>query len=459
MFIKISIVGTLLFGALQGQECLFANAKKQSFHIDVRTIGELEAENSITISSALRGDNVKILHIVPDGTHVEAGDLLIKMDPTPFEEKIEGLIYKLKEYEGHTESIKKSLEYEISQAERDDKMAAFEVEASELELTKVVNGDGPMEMARLRGAMQKAFAKYEEFNGYSDELADLEQQGYLNPSEMKNALKKLEEEREAYIAAKLQFETYETHVFPMNVKKAEGSLRQAKIRQQETNKIRNHAIGKARLELELAYQNLAAIQEQIADAQKELALSEIKAPSQGMVVHKEDYRSGQRRKPRIGDTILRNQSILELPDLNAMTVKSKVRESDLCKVEIGRCSSVEVDAYPQLIFTGKITSIGVLALPDPGKPAEEKYFEIRILLDESDSRLRPGMTARMMIHADQRENVLTVPVHAVFHDKKGAYCYVEGKKRNVTVGLCNEEWAEILSGLKEGEKVCLTIPL
>lgn len=451
------MLAALLFGALQGEE--FAKAKKQSFHIDVRTIGELEAENSITISTALRGDNVKIIHIVPDGTHVEAGDLLIKMDPTPFEEKIEGLIFKFKDHEGHAEALKKALEYEISQAERDDRMAAFEVEAAELELAKVMNGDGPLEIARLKGAMQKAFAKYEEFNGYSDELASLEEQGYLNPSEMKNALKKLEEEREAYAAAKLQFETYENHVFPMNVKKAEGALRQARIKQQETSKIRSHAIGKAKLELKLAYQNLEAIQDQIADAEKELALSEIKAPSQGMVVHKEDYRSGQRRKPRIGDTILRNQIILELPDLNAMTVKSKVRESDLCKVEIGRSSSIEVDAYPNLIFTGEITSIGVLALPDPGKPAEEKYFEIRVLLDESDSRLRPGMTARMMIHADQRENVLAVPIHAVFHDKKGAYCYVGGRRRDVTIGLCNEEWAEILSGLKEGEKVCLTIPL
>lgn len=467
------VLGIFLFGLLlislfdfsyvsHHEEGVLAKVKKQSFQIDVRTIGELEAANSTSISSALRGDNVKIIHIIPDGTHVERGDLLVKMDPTPFEEKIETLYSKFEEQEGHIRTLQKGLEGEISQAERDDRMAAFDLEAAELELMKILHGDGPLEIARLKGAMQKALSKYEEFSGYLDELGDLEEQGYLNPSEVKQALKKLEDEKEAYVATKLQYDTYLEHVFPMHVKKAEGAVKQAKIKQVETQKIRGFAIEKAKLELEQAYQSLEGVKFQIASAERELELSEIKAPTQGMVVHKEDYRTGQRRKPRIGDLILKNQIILELPDLNEMTVKSKVRESDLCKVEIGHLATIEIDAYPGIYFPAKVILIGILALPDPGKPAEEKYFEIRLLLDESDSRLRPGMTARVTLHADLVENVLSAPVHAIFHDQKGAYCYVANsrrpEKRAVVVGLCNEEWAEIKSGLKEGESVWLTIP-
>lgn len=466
MYIKI-LIGVLILGSLllffrdaplQKDEVSMSLVRKQSFNVNVRTVGELEAANSTSIASLIRGDNVKIIHLIADGTHVDKGDLLIKMDPTPFEEKIEGLLAKFKEQEGHVGALKKSLDGEISLAERDDRMAAFDVESAELELTKITKGDGPLEIARLKGAMTKALLKYEEFDGYSLELAALEEQGFLNPSEVKNASKKLEEEKEAYEAAKLQYETYSELVFPMQVKKAEGAVKQAKIRQIETNKIRQHAIEKARLELELAYQYLETVKFQIQDAEKELALTELKAGAPGMVVHKEDYRGGQRRKPRIGDLILKNQIILELPDLNEMTVKSKVRESDLCKVGIGHLCTIEVDAYPGLYLTGKVTLIGVLALPDPSKPAEEKYFEVRVLLDDSDTRLRPGMTARLTLHADIAENVLAIPLHAVFHDQKGAYCYVGKDKRVITIGLCNEEWAEVLSGLREGERVCLTCP-
>lgn len=436
--------------------------KKHSFSIDVRAIGELEAANSTSISSVIKSDNGKIIYIVPDGANVQKGEILVKLDPTPFEEKLETFKSKFKEQEGYVAAVQKNLEWEISQAERDEKTAYFEIESAELELNKVLQGDGPLEKARLKGSMNKALSKFEEFGGYCCDLEELEAQGFLNPVEIKNAQKKLADEQECYDAAKLQYESYVNHVYPMQVKKAETLLKQARVKQEETAKIRGHAIGKALLEQNQAFQNLETIKLQCLEAEKDLRLTDIKAGSPGMVVHREDYRGGQRRKPRIGDVLVRNQIILDLPDLNHMTVKSKVREIDLCKVEVGKSASIEIDAYPQLQFTGKITSIGVLALPDPGKPTDEKYFEIRILLDESDPRVRPGMTTRVVIHTAVADNVIAVPIHALFYDQQRAYCYVEThldfEKREVVVGTSNEEWAEIKSGLKEGEHICLAMP-
>jgi len=436
--------------------------KKQSFSIDVRTIGELEAAHSTSISSSIRGDNGKIIYLIPDGVSVKKGEVLVKMDPTPFEEKLETLQSKLKEQKAHAAALKKGLDWETSQAERDDKTSAFEIEVAELELNKILHGDGPLEIARLKGVMHKALSKFEELKGYSNDLSELQQQGFLNPIELKHAEKKLEEEKEFYEAAKLQYESYVNHVYPMQVKKAETALKQAKMKREESSKIRGHAIGKAMVEVNQADHTFSGLKLQLQEAKRELALAEITAPAQGIVVHKEDYRNGQKRKPRLGDIVVRNQIILDLPDLNFMTVKTKVREVDLCKVKIGKKALVEIDAYPQLLFTGTIKSIGMLALPDPGKPVEEKYFEIRILLDKSDLRIRPGMTARVLIKAEQVKNALTVPVHALFHEQKKTYCYVAKQlgyeKREVLEGLGNEEWMEIKEGLKEGESVCLTIP-
>ncbi|MBA3957051.1 MAG: efflux RND transporter periplasmic adaptor subunit [Parachlamydiaceae bacterium] len=441
---------------------LIAPVKKRSFAIDVKAIGELEATYSTTIASQLRGDNGKLIYLIPDGTNVKIGDLLVKIDPTPFEEKLESLQNKLRDQNAHIATLEKLLAWEISQAERDDKMAFFDVEAAELELNKIIHGDGPLEIAKLKTSMSKALAKYDELSGYSQDLLELQQQGFLNPSEIKNAQKRLDEEKETYEAAKLQYESYVAHVHPMHLKKAEAALRQAKIRQEEAIKVRGHSIGKAKIELEQAKQSLEGIKLQIRDAQRELALTEIYAPTQGMVVQREDFRNGQRRKPRIGDLAVRNQILLELPDLTSMTVKSKVREIDLCRVCTGKIASVEIDAFPNLIFSGTLNSIGVLALTDPTKPSDEKYFDIRILLKDIDSRIRPGMTSRLTIHAEKVENALTVPVHALFYDQKTAFCYVATgnsyEKRAVIPGAHNEEWSEIKEGLTNGEWVCLTMP-
>lgn len=436
--------------------------KRESFEVNVQTIGELEATHSITIAFAGKGDNCKIIYLIPDGINVDKDDVLVKIDPTFFEEKFESLKNRLKDQEGHANALKKGLEWEMSQADKDDKMAIFEIEAAELELSKILYGDGPLETSRLKGAMQKALAKYNEYSGYSDDLQELLKEGFLNPAEVKNAQKKLEEEKEAYEAAKLQFESFYNHVYPMQVKKAEAALKQSKIRREESNKVHGHSIGKAMVELDQAVQALESIKMQFRDVEREIALTEIRAPTPGMVVQRDEFRNGQRRKPRIGDIAVRNQPLLDLPDLNSMTVRSKVREVDLCKIDIGKKATVEIDAYPQLHFTGIITSIGVLALSDHSKPSEEKYFEIRILLDQSDPKVRPGMTTRITIHSDAIQDALTVPVHTLFYQDNQPYCFLATPsgyvKRQIVKGICNEDVAEIKEGLSEGESVCLSMP-
>jgi len=437
-------------------------AKKQSFLIDIKTVGELEALRSTSISSTIRGDNSKIIYLIADGTTVKEGEILVKLDPTPFEEKVATLKSKIKEQKAFAAALQKGLDWEISQAERDDKTAAFEEKSAELELNKILKGDGPQEIARLKGAMLKALAKFEEYKGYSKDLEELQEKGILSPIEIRQAEKKLEEERETYAAAKLQYDSYFKHVYPMQVKKAETALKQVKMKREETSKVRAHAIGKARVEQEQALQTVTSLILQHNEALQELALTDIRAPACGMVVHREDYRNGVKRKPRVGDLLVRNQIILDLPDLNQMLIKTKVREIDLGKVESGKKATVVIDAYPQLQFSGTITSIGVLALPEMGKPAEEKYFDVRILLDTSDSKLRPGMTARMMIHADEVKDAITIPIHAIFYEAKGAHCYVMSaqgvEKRRVLPGRSNNQWMEIKAGLKEGERLCLSIP-
>lgn len=462
------IVFGLLFAVLKEQalevseDVSTSKVRKRDFLVDVRTIGELEASQSLSISSQIRSDNGKIIYIIPDGTNVQVGDVLVKLDPTPFEEKLELLKAKLKEQQGYVATLEKGLQWEISQAEKDEKTSIFEIEGAELELNKILQGDGPLECARLKGAMNKALAKLEELQAYASDLEDLQKEGFLNPIEINNANKKLEDEQESYMAAKLQYESYINHVYPMQVKKAEAAVKQARMKQEENRKIRGHAIGKAKVEVDQALQNVELIKQQCQEAERDLVLTEIKAKSPGMVVHREDYRSGQRRKPRIGDVLVRNQIILDLPDLNQMTVKSKVREVDLSHVDVGKKASIEIDAYPQLQLSGTVSSIGVLALADHGKPTEEKYFDIRIQLDKSDSRVRPGMTTRVVLHSADVQDVLAIPIHSIYYEKNKAYCYVgepkSYKKREVVAGISNEEWIEIKSGLKEGESVCLAPP-
>lgn len=437
-------------------------AVKRSFPIEVRTVGELEAARSTSVSCSIRNDQPKIIDLVVDGAHVACNELLVKIDPTPYEKKVEELHSLMKEAESQIISLQQALDWEIEQEMHEAKAAEYEMESAELELSKIVNGDGPLEKARLYAAMQKAQVKYEELNSYSDDLIALEEQGFLSPAELRQTQKKLQEEKEGFENANLQYESFVLHVYPMQIKKAETALKRLINKQEETKKNGSFKIAKAEVALTQAKQQFEHSKRLLRDAEQELVLTEIRAPSAGMVVLKEDYRTGQKRKPRVGDTVVRNQAILDLPDMSTMIVKTKVREIDLYKVEINKPATIEVDAYPNLQFEGKVVFIGILAISDSIRPGDEKNFEVKVELNKTDPRLRPGMTARAIIHAGKVEDIVSVPVHSVFETNKQHYCYVgqDGyfTKRPIEIGMNNEQWVAITSGIDENERVCLSMP-
>lgn len=447
----------------QSPKIPFFIAIKQSLNVEVKIVGELEAARSMTIASSIKGDQGKIIDLISDGIYVQPGQILVKLDPSPFEEKIEKLRIQIKDQEAQIAALEQDLEWESIQADHKNRTALLEVEGAELELDKIMLGDGPQEVLRLKGVMQKTWLKYDELHAYSHELHELEKQGFLNTTEVKQAQKKLAEEQESFELAKKQYESYVEHVFPMQIKKGETHLKRAQVSQEETSKLGYYNIAKSKAFLVQAQQMRSDLIHQMQEAEKELMQTEIAAPASGMVVLREEYRSGQKRKPRIGDILVKNQPLIDLPDLSSMVVKTRVREVDLHKIGIGKKASVEVDAYPQLSFKGTVKSIGVLALAEMGRPSEEKYFEVRIILDETDARLRPGMTTRATIHAQEENEVLTIPLHSVFENRKQSYCYICGphhvyEKRNLVLGISNEQWVEVKTGLQEGDCICLLNP-
>ena len=169
-----------------------------------------------------------------------------------------------------------------------------------------------------------------------------------------------------------------------------------------------------------------------------------------------------RATKRIGDVVWQNQPLVYLPDISEMVVKTQIREIDLHKVGVGKPAVVLVDAYPDIRLHGQLQSIGVLAESRTESHTADKYFQVVILVKEGDQRLRPGMTARVEIECGKVEDALCVPIHAVFNEQSMSYCYVDTRasyeKREVSVGVQSQDWAQILSGLSEGECITLSRP-
>jgi HlyD family secretion protein len=158
--------------------------------------------------------------------------------------------------------------------------------------------------------------------------------------------------------------------------------------------------------------------------------------------------------------------VLTIANLSEMVINAHVNQADVPRLKINQTVEVAVEAVAGLKVTGVVERIA----PQATIKNNIKGFAARILLKNVDPRVRPGMTANVKIPVASADNVMAVPLAAVFTEKNsdtGVYerfVYVvqeeaEGvEKRNVKVGVADYFFAEIQEGLSPGEIVSLELP-
>lgn len=443
-------------------EAMLADVARRSFDVQVQTIGTLDAAQSHMICAAVRGDEARIIFLVEDGARVDKGDVLVRLDPADFEQEVSRLEGEVEALRSAVEAKKQVLDWVKNKVEKDIRTADFNLTIAQLERKKLMEGDGPHEIATLKENVENEKEQLEKYRLYLNSLNDLDAEGYAYPSETAAAEQKIRELAARYNAARDKLDTYEKHIFPMLVKMAEAKLEKAGQEVIQTQKCGTSEIAQAMAELEVAQARFKSSRKALGQAAADLAAATIRAPFPGIAILYETFRSGENRKPRLGDHVLPNQPILYLPDISEMIVRTQIREVDLYKIAVHQPVSVRVDAFPDTVYKGGISFIGSLAAGQRHPGSGGKYFDAVVKIKGKNQRLRPGMTARLTILTDRIEDVLALPVQAVFQDKDSMYCYRYAggwyKKTVIETGRSNEDLVEILAGLHESNRVSLVEP-
>ena len=219
-------------------------------------------------------------------------------------------------------------------------------------------------------------------------------------------------------------------------------------------------MAQATAELKKSESDLETARIALAEVKAENEKTTLRAPIDGFVVIREYDMGGSKRRIRMGDSIWQGQQVLYIPDLTTLIVKAQVRENDLNKIQAGLDATVKIDAYPSLSLSGRVESIGSLAVEDPSVVG--KHFQFTLKLRDGDPRLRPGMTARAFITVDQVKDSLAIPISALFDDEGATYCYLKKGsdllRRNIKVSRMNEDLVEVTQGLSDGDRVSLIRP-
>ncbi len=163
----------------------------------------------------------------------------------------------------------------------------------------------------------------------------------------------------------------------------------------------------------------------------------------------------------VGDQVNPGSPIAEVIDVSHLEVYAQVGESDHSNLKPGEPVDIQVNALPGDRFTGKVETVGGATSHEFWDDNAQRKFDVTILLDKPDPRLRPGFAAELGIRGDQLSNAVSIPSEAVFDrgGKKIVYCKQHGsfQAQQVKVRALSEGRA-VLEGIQPGTVVALVNP-
>ncbi len=183
----------------------------------------------------------------------------------------------------------------------------------------------------------------------------------------------------------------------------------------------------------------------------DLEKTEILAPFDGTVVS-----IGVKEDDQLSTRDYSSKTAVRLVDTNAVYFEGVVDEIDILQVKAGQQATITIDALPNQSFTGIVSFIAPSSTRDPNIV----NYTVTIQLDTSEIEFKGGLTATAEISIASRENVLLIPTQAILKTPEGNFTEVvideetmTTEKRQIVVGLKSYQFAELISGVQEGEKV------
>jgi HlyD family secretion protein len=192
---------------------------------------------------------------------------------------------------------------------------------------------------------------------------------------------------------------------------------------------------------------------------QEVALNEmvLRAPRDGVVIVKDHPWEGRRLQE--GDTVFVSMPLAQLPELSSLRVVASLADVDDRKVAVGMSATVILDAYPKYRFRGHIADVSAVA-QESARASLRRAFRVAVKLDDLDvARMRPGLSARVIVRRDTSQAALLAPRGGLdFRGAKPRARLDGGKLVDVALGACNAQECVVTSGLNEGDRLAPAQP-
>ena len=231
----------------------------------------------------------------------------------------------------------------------------------------------------------------------------------------------LQLEQEAYIAQRDQWAAQLRNA-STGVRQAEVNLADARIKLERAKRLSTEGIStrqdletaqlqvdSGRLSLDSAREAVKQAQANLDKAKDDLSKTIIYAPLTGRVI----VLNAEQGEVVVSGTMNNPGSVIgTIADLSEILAKVDVDETEVVDVAVGQSAVLKVDAIPSHDYHGKVVEVGSSGSSRAAQP-DVTFFEVKILMQDADAALRPGMSVRAEISAVTHVKAVVVPIQSV----------------------------------------------
>ncbi|MEN6576910.1 MAG: HlyD family efflux transporter periplasmic adaptor subunit [Phycisphaerales bacterium] len=442
-------------------------AKRGPLTISVLEAGAIKAKEQEIIRNEVEG-RTTIVQIVPEGTHVKVGDLLVKLDASTMDdEKIDQEI-KVQNADASFVDANEALAIAINQAKSDIEKAELTLKFAKEDL-RIYNErqylNDEIAASNKVDEANEVLTRAKETRKWSETLY---QEKYLSQTELLADRLAVTKGENSLTVANNDLKLLQQYTKNRKVEQYASDVNQAEMALERTKRKASANVVQAQAGRSAKEQEWKRQKDKLAKLLSQIDKATVYSPAEGMVVYATSSRGGfgrDDRKPLAdGVEVWERQELIYIPKSSSSVAEVDVHEASLDKVRAGLPAVVTVDALPGKKFIGTVSRIAPLPnAQSMWMNPDLKVYTTNIDLESPDPALRSGMSCKADIIVEQYKDVVYIPVQCVLRigGQPTVHIVKDGKveKRNVEIGLDDDINIAVLSGLSEGEVVLLTPPL
>lgn len=435
LLVVLGVLGTggALFGSttylFKGDSTALVITRKPTvgeFITDIVERGDVESSSNTELRCEVSAqDGVRILEITPEGTFVNAGDVVVQLDDANIKKDLNAQLIALNTIKAAVSKAENERDAEII-AKKEYEEGTFVQEKQKLESERFVAEE----------YSRRAKNYYE----HSKKLAA---RGYITDTQLESDRFSVEKWSKDLDAASTKLRVICDYTLPKMMKKHDSTIKTAEAAV---------AAEMAKCEIE---------QKKHDNLESQLAKCIIKAPSAGQVVYNnQDRWRGDEYFIRKGNRVRERQVIVKLPDIGKMQVKAKISEARVDRVKPGMEAIIRVEALRGAELKGTVQTVSAYASDENWFNPNSKEYDAIIIVADPPATLKPGMTSQVSIRVETLDDVLQAPVQTVVQREDKHYAVVKeptGKLslRELTIGSTNDKFIVVKTGLDANDELVM----